>query len=300
MFTREGYVPLSRLWSDFESRFVLLCRTRALASMNADTHSSKFVFGTALDLCEDIFLSTFDKFHFSMVTTYGDVIELDAALPHSGARLLLKTSAFESSHISMFPDEAGPDGKWLKQMGSSAFRAADLGWLWPEWRGRPTGEELERILFAKVFHTLPILFERSAFIIAQELPPWSIDLLEESYVRNAWREIKGSAICLSDLSAHAWRKSQTDENIGLILTGMLPDSPASAALGSGPSGGRPDKVAGVMQAYQELGLGEKNITRKEEVRQLEEFLNSRVSVSTLERARRMIKPKAIKDNGDHC
>ena len=182
MFAREGYVPLSRLWSDFESRFGILCRTYALAYMNADPHSSSFVFGTALDLCEDIFLSTFDKSHFSLVPPFGDVIEVDAALPHSSARLLLKTSAFESAQISQLPEESGLNGKWLKQMGSSAFRAADLEWLWPDWRGRITGKELELVLFANVFNTLPILFERSAFVIAQELPPWSNDLLEDSYV----------------------------------------------------------------------------------------------------------------------
>jgi hypothetical protein len=300
MFAREGYVPLSRLWSDFESRFLRVCRIRALAMMNADPHSLKFVFGTALDLCEDIFLSTFDKFHFSLVPTNGDVIEVDAALPHSGARLLLKTTAFEAAQISILPDESGPDGTWLKQMGSSAFRAADHGWLWPDRRGRSTGEELERVLFAKVFHTLPILFERPAFVIAQELPPWSNDLLDESYVRNIWREVNGSAICLSDQSARAWRKSQTDENIGLILASMLSGNPASAALGGGPSGGRPEKVTVVMQAYQELGLADKNLTRKEEVRRLEETMNLGVSTSTLERARRLLKTESIKDNGDQC
>jgi hypothetical protein len=74
--------------------------------------------------------------------------------------------------------------KWLKQMGSSAVRAADLGFLWPDWRGRSTGEELERFLSARIFHTLPNFFERPSCVIAQELPPWSHDLLDGSYLRN--------------------------------------------------------------------------------------------------------------------
>jgi hypothetical protein len=256
------------------------------------------MFGTALDLCEDIFISTFDRFHFSSVPPQGDVIEVDATLAHSGAKVLLKTSAFESVHISMFPDEAGPDGKWLKQMGSAAFQPADLGWLWPGWRGRSTGDELERILFARVFHTLPILFERSGFVISRELPPWSHDLLDESYLRNVWREIRGSAICLSDLSVQAWRKSQTDKNIGHILAGMVSESPAIAVPVESQGGGRPDKVASVMQAYQQLELADKNLTRKEEMRHLEEHSDLKISRTTLNRVRRILKAKSRKSDGD--
>jgi hypothetical protein len=70
-------------------------------------------------------------------------------------------------------------------MGSSAFDVADLGWLWPGNRGRATGEDAQKILFAYVFNTLPVLFERSSFVIARELPPWSEDLLEDTYLRKA-------------------------------------------------------------------------------------------------------------------
>ena len=268
--------------------------------MNDDPHSPKYVFGTALDLCEDIFLGTFDKLHFSLLSPQGDVIEVDAALPNSSAKLLLKTSAFESTHISMCPDEAGSDGKWLKQMGSSVFRAADLGFLLPDWRGRSTGEELERILSARIFHTLPIFFERSGFVIAHELPPWSNDLLDGSYLRNVWHGIKGAAICLSDPLADAWRKSQTDKSIRNTLHGMLSDRPAIAMSVDRKSGGRPGKLPVAMHAYQELGLADEKLTRKEELRRLETHLGIKIGLTTVDRIRRVLKSESATARGDPC
>lgn len=247
MYAREGYVPLSRLWRDFESRFLPFCKKRALARMQADPHSSEIVFGTALDLCEDAFLRTFDAFQLSLVPLQGEVTNVEPVLSHSRAQLLLKTTAFESAHISMNPDEAGVDGKWLKQMGSSAFHAADIGWLHPDKRGRGVGKELEQVLFANVFHTLPILFERPAFVIPQERPPWSYDLLEEAYIRNVWADTRGSSICLSDASVDVWKTSMTKKNVERLLNGLIPEHPAQEVPERNTTGGRPKKLPDVIR-----------------------------------------------------
>ena len=92
MFARDGYTPLSRLWEQFEGKYLPLCKERALACMEADPHSSDFVFGTALDLCEDVFLMSFDKSVLDLVPLVGEVVQLDPALTRSGARFLLKTT----------------------------------------------------------------------------------------------------------------------------------------------------------------------------------------------------------------
>jgi hypothetical protein len=124
-------------------------------------HASDFAFGTALDLCEDVFLRTFDNILLELVPIKGEVVTVEPVLARSGARLLLKTTAFESVQICLNDGEAGPDGKLLRRMGSSAFDVADLGWLWPGNRGRATGEDAQKVLFANVFNTLPVLFETS-------------------------------------------------------------------------------------------------------------------------------------------
>ncbi|WP_300030660.1 hypothetical protein [uncultured Roseobacter sp.] len=289
MFGREGFVSISRLWRDFENQFLSLVRKRALACMEADPHSSDYVFGTALDLCEDAFLKMFDTLQLSLVPLKGEIMQVEPVLAHSGARLLLKTTAFDSAQISMRPDEAGPDGMWLKQMGSSAFCAADMGWLWPDKKGRPAGEDLEKILFAEVFHTLPILFERPSFVIPMELPPWSNDLLEDSYVRNVWSETRGSSICLPEASVEKWEKLQTMENVEVALRVLTPGFRTDAVPENRPKGGRPDKKNDVLRAYQQLKLKDENLSRKEELRLIEDYLNYAVGLSTLNRVRRTLR-----------
>lgn len=297
MYELKGYVSLSRLWRDFEGRYLPLCRTCSLACLEAEPNLPEYMFGTALDLCEDTFLRTFDPFQLSLVPLQGEVIEVEPVLTHSGARLLLKSTAFESVHISMFPDEAGEDGEWLKQMGSSAFRAADLAWLWPDMKGRGSGKELERTLFANEFHTLPVLFERSGFVIAQERPPWSEDLLEDSYVRNLWFETRGSAICLSEALAAVWKKSITKQNVERTLRDLIPNAPEGAIPESQPIGGRPSKIADVKRAYRELGLLDENLARKEELRLIEEHLNVKCSLSTLVRVKRVLQIEKTSQDG---
>ena len=73
--------------------------------------------------------------------------------------------------------------------------------------------------------------------------------------------------------------------------------PGSIAFSSSPSGGRPDKVAGVTRAYHELGLADKKLSRKEEIRRLEEYLGLSISLTTLNRALRILKAKSgVSDN----
>jgi hypothetical protein len=289
MYTRDGYVPLSRLWGYFERKFLPLCKERALVCMEADRYSSGFVFGTALDLCEDVFLRSFDTLGLDLVPLVGEVVQVDPVLMRSGARLLLKMTAFESAQVSLFQDEAGPDRKWLKRMGSSAFCAADFGWLFPDKMGRDTGADLEKILFANVFHTLPVLFERQTFVIAKELPPWSNDLLEESYVRNVWQETRGFSICLSETSAQLWRRSLRPQGLDMILRNLIPHLSAEVYQNNQSAGGRPGKLTEVVRAYEELGLMKANLARKEELRRIEEHLQEKVSQSTLVRARRALR-----------
>lgn len=293
MFARDGYIPLSRLWRDFEGKYLTLCKERALACMEADPHSPDFVFGTALDLCEDVFLMSFDRFELELVPPVGEVVQVEPVVMRSGARLLLKTTAIKSALISMFPDEAGPDGKWLKQMGSSNFCAADDGFLWPDKMGRDTGVALEKVLFANLFHTLPVLFERQTFVIAKELPPWSKDLLEDSYIRNVWQGTRGFSICFSEASAQLWKRSLTSQSLEMIFKVLVPFASADVDAKDQSAGGRPQKVNDVMRAYEQLGLVDAGLTRKEELRRVEAHLGEKVSPSTLDRVRRILRTEEI-------
>jgi hypothetical protein len=298
MFDRKGYVSLSRLWSEFETKFLFLVKERALECLEADLHASDFAFGTALDLCEDVFLRTFDNILLELVPVKGEVVTVQPVLARSGARLLLKTTAFESVQICVNDGEAGPDGKLLRRMGSSAFDVADLGWLWPGNRGRATGEDAQKILFANVFNTLPVLFERSSFVIARELPPWSEDLLEDTYLRNITEQTRGSSICLSDASVRKWKKTLTPQMLERVLGPLIPNVVPDAELELLAKGGRPTKVATVVKAYLELGLMDKNLVQKQELLKIQEHINNTVSLSTLGRAMNEIRKDKPKTNGN--
>lgn len=291
MFARKGFVSLAGLWQDFQRGYLPLCKECALDVMKADPHSSDFVFGTALDLCEDAFLRTFDPFQLSLVPHHGEALQVAAVIANSGASLLQKTTAFESSHICMLPDEAGQDGKWLKQIGSTAFEPANLRWISPDARGRCGGTDLEDALFANVFHTLPVLFERSAFTIANERPPWSRDLLEDSYARNVWQQTRGYSICLDEVSGRKWKKELSRRSVAGILSALHPKFLAFSPAESAKPNGRPRKIDKALDAYIKLNLTSQELSLKEEQNLLESHLNFTVSITLLARVRSDLRSK---------
>jgi hypothetical protein len=83
----------------------------------------------------------------------------------------------------------------------------------------------------------------------------------------------------------------------LILQNLLPVASADLDHNIQPIGGRPEKQTDVIRAYEELGLMTAKLTRKEELRRIEEHLQKSVSLSTLNRSRRVLLDLGIeKDN----
>ncbi len=104
MFESNNSKSLSQLWPDFDKRFLPLCKQRALDCMEADRYSSFIVFGTALDLCEDVFLRSFDRFQLSLVLPDRSNVIVKPVLSDTCARLLVKLTAFESACVSERPE----------------------------------------------------------------------------------------------------------------------------------------------------------------------------------------------------
>ena len=77
MYTRKGYISLARLWRYFEKEFLPLCKRRSLEWLQADPNSPEFLFGTALDLCEDVFLRSFDPLQMSLVPLQGEIVQIE-------------------------------------------------------------------------------------------------------------------------------------------------------------------------------------------------------------------------------
>ncbi|MGB7243930.1 MAG: hypothetical protein WBC93_17830 [Sulfitobacter sp.] len=114
-------------------------------------------------------------------------------------------------------------------------------------------------------------------------------MLEEAYIRGILPETGGSAICLSAPSADAWKKGMTEKTVEAILAELIPKTSENSAPEVLSIGGRPQKLADIKAAYQELGLTDRKQTRKVEQRLLEEHLQYPISMSTLGRVRRLLR-----------
>ena len=169
-------------------------------------------------------------------------------------------------------------------MGSSRFSAPDdkISPMSPKrsrWR-----EEWAPLLAAKSFYTLPILFERGAYVIALELPPWAADLIEDSYVRNLWNNARGSSICSSNEQAETWRKTLRPQFTLELLKAVVPDAPVYDELQLADRGGRPRILDRIVEVWRNLDLGNSTLSWKERQRLVSEKLGESVSESSLRRA----------------
>jgi len=144
------------------------------------------------------------------------------------------------------------------------------------------------VLIADNFHTLALHGERENFVIPDELAAGGRDLGDDPYVRNIAGERGGMAICLTDAAAAAWQNDRTGKTVNVILRHLLPHNTVEQGAGNRSNSGRPEKLRQVIQAYEDIGLSGKCLTRKEELRLLGEHLDMTVSVTTLYRALRKL------------
>lgn len=117
MIAREGYVSLATLWNEFERRFGIWCQDWATKCYEADLIDSPVWFGTALDLCEDLFIRSLDGSTLTLLGPDGSILEVPAALGTGRLRLLGKLGVLESAAIADNKMETGKNGRWLMQMG---------------------------------------------------------------------------------------------------------------------------------------------------------------------------------------
>ena len=289
MFAREGYVSLSRLWEKFEQKLGEWCLHQAVVAYGTKSFESKEAFGTALDLCEDIFLRALEDYDLQLVPVSGEVISIAPRLPKSAARLLVKLGVLDSSIVAIFPDEAGPDGEWLQRMGSSIFRRAENMTCRPDHNMPGSSPVWIDRLGARAFHTLPILFERPAFVIARDLPPWANDLIEDNYLRNAWTLAPGASICLLKKDSERFIKKTAPSDVVHILQSLIPSVDFNVDNPSNTKGGRPRVLEDVIEAYRALGLLDRDISWKAKQAEVGVMMEKFVSESTLRRAERYLR-----------
>ncbi len=292
MFAPEGYTPLSSLWCMFEERYLKWCCARACEFYTAEQFSLDDHFGSPRDLCEDLFLESFSELRVTLCTSEGSVLDIDASLSGTNAKLFQKAAVMESFSIAMFEDEAGPQNEWLIRMGSPQFRQA----------GHTDGEvkdwiteyaalvEREADFYAVniPFHTLPYLFERQSYVIARHFPPWSKDMWDDHYERNLPEHCRGASICLKEVLARRWQDSLSEAALRNGLRRLIHSVSLEDSSQSRRKGGRPSIAE---EAARLIKLSEKELegkTAKEKLRFLEQNHGLKIGQTTLRKACRKL------------
>lgn len=295
MFSIEGYVPLAKLWGKFELKFGNWCLARACEFYRADSFDRKHIFGSPRDLCEDLFLATLKNFDPKSVAADGEVISILPTFSGSSASFYQKATALESFGIADNPEEAGPEDEWLYRMGSSQFSATtDMDPEVATWieeycdcgKAKPNGLSIQKT----PFHTLPYFFERPSFTVAKQLPPWTSDMIEETYARNLPPQVLGNPLCLAEDVAQKWETSLSLAALSDVLATAIPSVEFSKPPKANPKGGAPNKIDKVIAIYVQENMPEKALTAKEELRLIVSKLDvgEKVSLSTLRNAKKRV------------
>lgn len=293
MFAPEGYVALSRLWGRFEERYLKWCYARACEFYTAEKFHRTDIFGSPRDLCEDLFLASLSELRLTLCTSEGYVLDIDAKLPGTNAKLFQKTTVIESWSIAMFEDEAGPQNEWLIKMGSPQFRqTGHTDGEVKDWVAKYAALVESEINFPAVnipFHTLPFLFERQSYVIARDFPPWSKDMLDDHYERNLPKQYRGASICLKESLTKRWQDSLSDRGLSKGLRRLIPSVSFEDSSPPPRKGGRPSKVpeaAGLIQSSAKELAGMSN---KEQLKYLKANYGFKIGETTLRAAHRKLR-----------
>jgi hypothetical protein len=227
----------------------------------------------------------------ALVGADGSVFEVTPVFSGSNARLFQKAAVLECFVIAMNPDEAGPDNKWLIQLGSRQFAPfAHTDKDVADWIKRFCNSDRARKLDPREmpYHTLPYFFERPTFMTPSDPPPWSADMLEDSFVRNLSVGFGGRAMCLSDENMEAWRKTLNQASALGWLKSVVPSVDFEATKTRPSRGGRPRLIDEVADAYARMSPEGRRLSWKERMRLVESELGFEFGMTTFKKAAKQV------------
>ena len=238
-------MTIAELWKEFLAKHELQL-SKLARERYRDAGTEWFsVFGSPMDFCEDCFLQTFHEKAVFTAHEKGAVLRLESDLDCGRSQLFSKMSVFESTLAAGDPKEAGDNNYWLIKMGSTTFEpwpnalSTSIDWC----RTYPILNDYGKRVGPEPFHTLPIAFERSRFIIPDVPPPWAIDLIDEHYLPKVISSFGGSALCLDLDQATRWRGMHIANSSFLKKLETPPISPKA---------GRPNKQDAALVIYRQL------------------------------------------------
>lgn len=274
MFAPPGYVSLAELWRKFVTRHAenICARTRLAYPRDLAKYDILLsIRGSPADFVEDAFIRSFDDMKLVLCGADGKKITVLASDHQGFSRRLERLSAFEAAVVlreaGSAREEAGSareNERWLRDLGGTNFA------LWPsdcdhdtQWRQIYVSGEHAQTPFERLpFHTVPYVFRRHQFVVPEEMPPWSNDAIDTSFIGSVAPYALGHSFCVEEDTAARWTK---------------------LALSEQRSKGRPSKRQAAAAAYHQIFPDGHPGTWKEAVRAIELQTGIRVDVKTLQR-----------------
>lgn len=216
MFAPLGYVSLAELWRTFVTRRAegICSRTRLAYPRDLAKYDiSLSVRGSPADFVEDAFIRSFDGMKLVLCGADGRKTTVLASDHHGYPRRLERLSAFEAAVVIREDGSARENERWLRELGGTNFA------LWPpdcdhhaEWRRIYVTGEHARTPFEQLpFHTVPYVFRRHQFVIPEQMPPWSDDAIDTSFIGSVAPYALGHSFCVEEEMAVRWAKLALSE-----------------------------------------------------------------------------------------
>lgn len=284
MFAPVGYTPLSMLWDQFLDAKLESVYRSASTYYASERFDSAKIRGSPLDIAEHIFTGLMWKCWPHAASASGDILRIHSRYQDGVPGLFALISPYHSALEVARAEIEGYDGTELDIVAGEAFEAWDFepdeGLRWretyptiPDSIDRLSGSNFERLRF----HTLPVCFERSRFVIVRELPHWGRFFQHGRDQEVLVEHLGGRALCVPDNALKGWTE---------ILSGQTPiledELSMNDAHVSRP--GRPPKVPKVIEAYERLFPDGHLGSLKEAIARIEVEISESVSEPTIRRA----------------
>lgn len=216
MLAPLGYVSLAKLWTEFfdcnaQGLYVDACRFyKSDLFIGQDGFGSPKEFGSPLDYIEDIFLKSIKTCDLFMSSASGVVLRTEHAFEDGTSDWFAKLSIFEATQAVKDAAEYARNGKdWFRRLGGLQFK------VWPDQLASPRkwsatypepadDEDIQKLLRLCRYHSLPICYQRHRFVVAQLLPPWADDLIDEAFFEETVPNFLGWSFCVPERHAKTW------------------------------------------------------------------------------------------------
>ena len=235
MFCPVGYRSAAEIWHEFrKKRLPAVYESASQAYLDHQTNFS-LLRGSPLDICEFIFLNSLCEVGFYLSSPLGNIVRVFVSFederqsifsvltPHDSAYNYAAAGLENVYDASAKKIEGNEYSSWKYEVAERDSWSKNYPIL--------TKEEFEANLvdgFLIQFHTLPRFFIRSAYMIANHLPPWAIDYANNLEIFPIIEHYAGWSICIDEATFQGEWKEYLSGRKPIILDNAATERVAKA------------------------------------------------------------------------